>query len=242
MRRLVLPADASPLRPALAFAMLVGASLLDLRSRRVPNWYWLPFAAFAGVFLVADLLDPRLGQLRLLDTAIAYGMAVVCAALFWLFWRLRLFGGADAKGLMVLSFLSPWPFVPGGLVLPSSLQALALGSLLVALSPIGLLAWNLTRGDLRLPAAFLGLRMPLERARNAQVWPMQDVVEGRLVWRFWQHVGTTASERLDRLEQAGHQVVWVTYKVPLLVPMTLGFGVAWWLGDPMGRLARLLAT
>ncbi|MEA3203346.1 MAG: archaeal preflagellin peptidase FlaK [Thermoplasmata archaeon] len=206
-------------RLLLAVAMLLGATLLDLRSRRVANLYWFPFIAFA---LVLDLVDLARGDW--LGVAVA---AVLCG-LFYLFWRFRLFGGADAKGLMVLALLLPATTPPAPV--PTVLGGLMLGSLLAGVGvPLALLAWNLLHGRLALPAALVGVPMDLEAARRSHVWPMQEpdpARPGRLRWRYLRHVGSDAEARLDALAAAGVRRPWVTPKVPFMLPLLVG--VAAW--------------
>jgi Flp pilus assembly protein protease CpaA len=216
---------ASPVEPRflLAIAMLLGATVLDLRSRRVANLYWIPFLCFAAVLDAVDLAA----------TGDWLGLAVALAlcGVFYLFWRFRLFGGADAKGLMVLALLLP-PVV-GAAPIPTVLGSLGLASAIAGLGvPLVLLAWNLLHGRLVLPAMLLGVPMDLEQARRAHVWPMQEPAppgpDGRVAlrWRYLRHVGSDVGARLDALQAAGVARPWVTPKVPFMLPLMLG--VAAW--------------
>jgi Flp pilus assembly protein protease CpaA len=215
----MMPAWAGP-RLLLAVAMLLGASILDLRTRRVSNLYWVPFLACAAVL---DAVDLARGDW--------FGLAVglVLCGLFYLFWRFRLFGGADAKGLMVLALLLP-PATNGAFPIPTVLGGLMLGSLLAGVGvPLVLLAWNLLHGRPTLPAALVGVPMDLAAARRSHVWPMQEPVPGepgRLRWRYLRHVGSDVEARLDALEAAGVLRPWVTPKVPFMLPLMVG--VAAW--------------
>lgn len=220
--------DATTLvRFALGAVMLLGAVAFDLRARRVPNPWWVPFLWMAAVLLVGDLVR---GEDRTL-LAIRVGMSVLLAGVFYALWRAHLFGGADAKGLMVLSLLAPWPpDVPGAL--QPALDALANGAALMLALPLVFLAANLARGDAAFPAAFLGLRMDLERARRRHVWPMQRAdADGTLRWRYWQHVARSLDADYAALERAGLARVWVTPKVPFMLPILLGWACAWRWGD-----------
>jgi preflagellin peptidase FlaK len=230
---------AAAIRFLLGFAMLAGAIPSDLRSRRVPNSWWLPFVAMAAVLALGDLLDgdrdwPALG--------LRYGAAAVVAGLMYLFWRLRLFGGADAKALMVLAFLAPWPS-PSPTSIQPALDAVANGSLLMLGLPAVALASNLVRGQVALPAMLLGWPVPIAKARAAHVWPMQRVLpDGTVGWRFWQRAGLESLDaEYDALERAGLRSVWVTAKVPFLVPLALGLALSWWWGNLPALIAQRLA-
>jgi preflagellin peptidase FlaK len=227
--------DPAALRYLLGFAMLAGAVPADIIRRRVPNQWWIPFVALAVALLLGDLLDPGRDWLRL---AIAYGGAAVVAGAMYAFWRLRLFGGADAKALMVLAFLAPWPSPHGASIQPA-LDALANGSVLMLAVPAASLLLNLVRGDFALPAMLLGWRLSLDRARAAHVWPLQRVgPDGQVGWVFWRKASLDALDaEYDALETAGVRRVWVQAKVPFLVPLALGLAGAWRWGNILLLLA-----
>lgn len=232
--------DAAAIRFLLGFAMLAGAIPADLRSRRVPNSWWLPFVAMAAVLALGDALDPGRDWLQL---GVRYGAAAAVAGLMYLFWRMRLFGGADAKALMVLAFLAPWPS-PSPTSIQPALDAVANGSLLMLGLPVVAFLLNLARGQVAFPAMLLGRPVPLQHARAAHVWPMQRVREdGSIVWRFWQRAGLESlDDEYDALERAGLQTVWVTAKVPFLVPLAAGLALSWWWGNLPALLAQTLAA
>lgn len=226
-------------RYLLAFVMLAGAIPSDLRTRRVPNSWWLPFGVLAAVFAAADLADPKRDWL---DLAIAYGGGAVVAGLMYAFWSFRLFGGADAKALMVLAFLVPWPSAHAVAAVQPAIDALANGSLLMLGLPVLLVAWNLAHGHVQVPAMLLGRPVPLVKARRSKVWPMQTVrPDGSVGWRLWQRAGLDDLDgEYDALANAGLDRVWVTAKVPFLVPLAGGLALGWWLGDLPALAMRLL--
>ncbi len=215
----------------LGTVMLAGAVVYDLRDRRVPNPWWIPFAALATVLAAGDLVGPARDWTML---AVRYGLSAVMAGLVYAMWRLRLFGGADAKGLMLLAFLAPWPPAAAANGVQPALDALANGSLLMLAVPVAFLLANLARGDLRLPAALLGRRVPLALARKRHVWPMQradPTVPGGLRWRYWQRLGAGLDEEFDALERLGLHQVWVTPKVPFMLLLLAGWVLAWRWGN-----------
>lgn len=213
--------------------MLAGAVIYDVRERRVPNPWWIPFAWLGAVLVVGDLLavdDAVLLGLR-------YGMTLVLGSLVYLFWRMHLFGGADAKAILVLALLAPWPPSQSAALLPA-LDALANGALFMLAIPLGFLVVNVVRGHVQFPAAFLGVRRPLAWAREAFVWPMQVASEAGLRWRYWQRLGGDLDREFHALERQGVTEVWVTPKVPFLVPLLAGWVVAGWHGNLLLTLAH----
>lgn len=213
-------------RLALALAMLAGAAVSDLRTRRVPNRYWYPFALAALVLLLTDAALHGVAGLGW-PLAIALGLA----GLFYAAWRLGLFGGADAKGLMVLAFLMPHP-VRAGLQLPFAFDALANGALLVLIVPVVLLAWNVAHGHLRFPALLLAVPLPIGAAEAQHVWPFQRVLaDGTLAWQYWQRPGRDQSSAYAALREAGLTTVWATPKIPFMAFAAAGAVVSWLFGN-----------
>lgn len=211
--------DVEP-RPILALLMLFGAIWSDVRIRRVRNHYWVPFAVAAGVLWAADLAAGRSMRVEAIG-------ALSATALLYVSWWLGVFGGADAKGLMVLAWLWPGtPAVLGARTVPV-LDTLMNGTLLVLVLPVGFLAWNAARGRFRFPAMALGVEAGLDAARSRHVWPMQRMERGVLRWRFWQRPGASLDAAYGALAAAGVRRVWVTPKVPFMVPLAAGALVAW---------------
>lgn len=225
------------IRLAFAVVMLVGASALDLRERRVRNPYWFPYLSVAAVFLVVDYALWGLSD----DFLWAWGVAAASCALFYLLWYVGfLFGGADAKGLMVLALLVP--AVPGDLAtrITPAVDTLLNGVLLTLALPLGLLLLNLARGRFGGLATLLAVPMPLEEARDAFVWPLERVrPDGTVRRRHVQRRGEDLDAVYAELAAVGVTTVWATPKVPFMVPMTLGLGAALLWGN---LLLRIMAT
>lgn len=236
-----LDAQASALRVAVGTLMLLGAAVLDIRSRRVPNRYWYPFVAATA------LLDAysfwRMGwEAALLPLTLAAALS----GLFYLLWRLGLYGGADAKGLMVLALLAPFPFHPWlgdplPVGLPPALDAITNGTFAVLAFPILTALLNLLRGNLAFPALLLGVPMALEEAEARHVWPMQaPQPDGTLRWVYWQRAAASRPEAYAALRAAGVARVWATPKVPLMAFIALGWAVAAAWGNVALRLVLAL--
>ncbi len=279
---------------AAAIAVLAYASLLDLRTRRVENRYWiglsvLGIALLSGqvyvddrpleylaillpiVLILADVfIDTKAHENVARTVAIAeYASAIIILVflsleygsdeyfrhligvpammlfivLLYMLDALR--GGADAKALISLAILFPFypdmaslPFLRPesaelGIFIPFTFAVLVTAAIIVALTPIGFLLRNIADKELRFPQALLGYRMDTENARGKHVWLMERVVEGRHLLYSRPKAEEDLSRELSLLEEAGHRRVWVTPKVPFIVPMLIGLIVCATLGNPL---------
>ncbi len=211
----------------LAIIMLLGASWSDILTRRVRNQYWFPFILVAGI-LWLDRFEDGIPVQMLLGAAV---LTVIVYAM----WYFGTFGGADAKGMMLLAWL--WPGTPDlldGRTVPV-LDILVNASLVALVFPVVFVVWNIVRGDIAVPAMLFGTKMPRAKAEKRFVWPMQRIVdtsEGpKLRWRFWQRPSEGLDATYGRLRVAGIDTVWVTPKIPFMIPLTAGAIVAWQYGN-----------
>jgi len=140
-------------------------------------------------------------------------------------------GGADAKALIALSIMFPLypiieplplidlPYDAAQFVLPFPLLILFNAAIITVIVPILLLFYNLSKKQVRFPAMLLGYRMPIEEARGKFVWPMERVEEGAVKFSVFPPASETVNEDLDKLSAAGLKEVWVTPKIPFLIPI-----------------------
>ncbi|MGA9839116.1 MAG: A24 family peptidase C-terminal domain-containing protein [Thermoplasmata archaeon] len=146
-----------------------------------------------------------------------------------------LYGGADAKALMIAGLLVPIFATPAVgqspelsrllTVLPFSVNVLMDAALLSIVIPIGIALRNLARREFRFPASFSGYTIPVRELPQRFVW-LKDPLssEGKA-----EPVAETSEEdRLQRvraareLESRGVERVWVTPQIPFLVLMAAG--------------------
>jgi preflagellin peptidase FlaK len=239
-------------------AVLISASVHDLRSREVPDIHWVAVCAtgllillsvmsdgpitvqrimifIAAAMVVIDILHDRecslyidvmfyaaLAVMFIIpmatahdDSFIRYASAIpVCYVLFLtLFFTGVIKGGADVKCLISVSMIFPvYPVicglpmigVPPGIIsniISFPLTVLLYASLFSVFAVIPIAIRNVIRGDTELPNMFLGYRMDAADAEKAHVWPMDGV-------------GTHRSS-----DDSG-EMIWVTPKVPFIVPIT----------------------
>lgn len=269
-------------RIGVSVVILAIASVLDWRTRRVPNKYWIAMSALAIVIMVfqaaldgwpvsymlvlipiiavlADVyLEPSPSPLAKLAPVAEYTVAIasvvvlgvvlgnertfrhllaipVMMLLVVLLYMLDIVkGGADAKALIALSIMFPfypslgpfplaWRSSTTDFLFPFALAVLFTGAIIVALMPLWFLAVNLKNGDLRFPQAFLGYKIPASEALRKPVWLMERIIDGKHVAYARPRPDEDLAKEVEQLVSHGHDRVWVTPKVPFMIPMLGAF-------------------
>lgn len=220
----------------------------DWRWRRAPNVLWLLMAAVGVVLLAAEAaLDWPGFAARWPYLAFVAGFAVVIYGFWWLG---LIAGGADAKALMALGVLLPFPLAlfdgvpPWQGPMPGAFAVLGNSLLLFLAVPLSLLVWNLAHGHVRLPHAILGVKREARHVRRGHQWPMEVVdAEGKRSTRLFASrlSDQEIDETFERIQALGDEKVWVTPKIPFLLPLLGGFLLAFFLGDVlMTALMRIV--
>jgi preflagellin peptidase FlaK len=246
-------------------ATLVYASILDLRERRVPFRTWYPMVAigvpctalfYASIFSV----DPAFSGKIL-------AVSAVFAACFYLFGIFGLIGGADAWALILITLLVPvFPFTPflgGGILGIFSLPLLINAGIVALLAPIGIFLRNRAR-HVRGPllARFRGYPVTFDEITKGRAFGflMEELneKEGRIQRRYYSFGESLRAmlsgtrlytrelrvkpdafpEELALIERASP--VWISYGVPFIVPITIGFVWTLILGDTLSSLISTL--
>jgi preflagellin peptidase FlaK len=268
------------LRLVLSLSILAYASFLDLRTRRVPNIYWIGLGAaglgliFVQLFvdempieyllvfvpILAILADVYLGSEEetiraklttfgkyalalgsILVLAYQYGsdeyfqhllaipIFVLLVVVMYMLDIVR--GGADAKALISLSILFPFypvfgtlPFLHGEIsaaetLLPFSFSVLVNAAIIVALTPLVFLARNLSRREFAFPLGLLGYKLDTTEIAGRHVWLMESITDGKLVTRARPRRQEDQKADIELLTSSGHKRVWVTPKIPFIIPM-----------------------
>ena len=102
--------DVYNIRILLALIMLTIASLTDVWKREINDILWIAFGAVAVVLI---FFEPNL-----INTLKAIGVSLIIAPLALVIWRIGIFGGADALGLIVLAALAPHVSLSGNFITP----------------------------------------------------------------------------------------------------------------------------
>ena len=157
-----------------------------------------------------------------------------------------LHGGADAKGMTAITLLVPTypnaapfpllafdPRIEGAmhLLFPFSLVVFVNAAILYLALPIAFLGYNAAHGDIRLPQALFGYRIRGDRLPK-NTWLMERIDEGgehALV--LFPRRGRDQQVEMERLRAAGIARPWVQPKIPLMVPLGIGYVMSFVLGN-----------
>lgn len=142
-------------------------------------------------------------------------------------------GGADAKALLSLSILFPFYPVLGSLpilhsdaasaeiIFPFSFVILSTAAVVVLLLlPLGFLVKNLASRDFQFPLTFLGYKMESAEIGKSHVWLMERIQDGMHVTSTRTRRDENLGKEVEELLKAGYRRIWVTPKIPFIVPMT----------------------
>ncbi len=205
----------------------------------------IELGAFAAVIATVAASAVRWG---ISPTAVPVGVVAALATVVLaraLFELGVLYGGADAKALMVTGILlpifaspvllRPATLEPLLLVLPFSINVLTDAALLSVFIPLVIAARNVARGEFSFPRGFTSYTLPVAELPERFVWVRDDDVgEDSLA----EDAADTSeddrrvrTEIAQRLQQRGVQRVWVTPQLPFLVLLAAGAVAAFLAGN-----------
>lgn len=191
---------------------------------------WVIMASIGAVLLIFQFFSVGFRQIFYLV------FIPVMIGLVYLLFRLRLiFGGADAKAIMALTLLVP--FEPRILAFPLWTSYMPFpwvvfcnALILFIFLPVSLLIFNVVKGNLEFPYCILGYKMSIEKAKQSFVWPLERIEKGRRRFSFIPRELKVDGE-FKAFEKKGIDDIWVTPKLPFMVPLLAGFLASFFLGD-----------
>jgi preflagellin peptidase FlaK len=207
-----------------ALIMLSIATTIDVWKREINDILWIVFGAISVVLI---FFEPSMT-----DSLINIGVSLIVAPIALLIWRLGIFGGADALGLIVLAALAPQLSLSGNIVTPLTTLT---NAAIISVTPIFL---NLIRNLIaisrhknifegfeetrlkKISAMFLGYR-----AKNPKYSFTIEKVEGnhkKIDFSFHHAENTEFCDKPD---------TWVTPGIPYILYITAGFVVQIIFGD-----------
>ena len=235
------------------------ASFLDIRERRVPFKTWYPMLGIAVPMAIATYVILFLDGVNTSFLAgILIISFILCAFFYFAAAYLHLFGGADAWALIFITACVPlYPGEPlfGYPVLAYFPLSVLLNAVILNLfTPLAILGMNLRRGN-RAPIRYMLVGFPVDgtNIENEFGFIMEDFSETedgnlsrrylsfgeairrmlrgerRLYTRDFKRHPEEYREELELYRRVGK--VWISYGVPFIVPICVGFLSAAIVGD-----------
>jgi preflagellin peptidase FlaK len=218
--------------------LLAYASYTDFKTRRAANILWVVMAIVGIILLIIQYLDGGFPNIWYLV------FVPIMIVLMYAFFQMRLlFGGADAKALMALAILVPILPRIGNIplwnsFLPGSWSIFANATILFLFIPVSLLIYNISKKNLRFPHCLLGYVISVEKAKQKFVWPLERIKEGKRKLMYMPK-NFDVDEELAEFEKLGITEIWVTPKIPFMIPLLAGFLVTFFLGDILLQIVRV---
>lgn len=217
------------------------ASYTDIKTRRASNLLWLIMASIGGIILAIQYFTIGFGD----KTFYLLFIPIMIALVYALFQMRLIFGGADAKALMALAILLPLhPSISqipiwGESLMPASWTIFSNSVILFLLIPLSLLIFNIARRHIQFPYALLGYKMSIKKAEEKFVWPLEKLVDGKRKFAYMPK-NFDVEDELKEFEKNGINEIWVTPKVPFMIPLLAGFICTFIFGDILYYLMGFL--
>ncbi len=224
------------IRLIVGVVILSYASYTDIKTRRAPNMLWLIIGIIGALLLLIQYVTIGFSNIYYLI------FIPVMIGLMYLLFQMRLiFGGADAKALMALAILAPieptivqFPLWKGS-PMPFSWTIFANAVILFLFIPLSLLIFNLVRRNIAFPHCLLGYKMSIKKAKETFVWPLEKLVDGKRKFSYMPKE-FDVTEELEAFEQQGITDIWITPKIPFMLPLLAGFIFSFVFGDILFHL------
>ncbi len=220
------------IRFVVGMAILLYAAYTDFKYRIARDELWI----IAGV---TGLLLLPFSRFPLSDMAFYLAVSLLVMIPFSFLVMLLRMGGADAKALLAIAILVPIfprigsiPLWIPAVELPFPMTVF-INSLLIYLAiPLVLLFWNLKNGITEFPFCLLGYKMKASEIGDKFVWPMEKIEDGK-------RKKTVMPQQDADVSDFGDDIIWVTPKVPFLIPLAAGYFISFVLGDILYRAILL---
>lgn len=219
------------IRLIVGVVILSYASYTDIKTRRASNYLWIIMGTIGAIILTIQFFSLGFENIYLLIF-----IPIMIGLVYLLFQLGLIFGGADAKALMAIAILLPFPPVIHDLplwnisLMPGSWQVFSNSIILFLFIPISLFIYNLSKRNIKFPHVFLGYKMDIDKAREKFVWPLEKIENGKQKFVYMPK-NFDVEEEIDDLKKYGLKEIWITPKIPFMIPLLAGFICTFFLGD-----------
>jgi preflagellin peptidase FlaK len=111
--------------------------------------------------------------------------------------------------------------------------------ILFLLIPLSLLLYNLTKRNFEFPHLLMGYKMKIEKAKKSFVWPLEKIKDGKRKISYMPKDFNIEGE-LKLFEKEGIREIWITPKIPFMIPLLASFFVSFIFGDILTYLLMFL--
>jgi preflagellin peptidase FlaK len=122
--------------------------------------------------------------------------------------------------------------------MPASWSIFSNSVILFLFIPISLLIFNIAKRNIKFPHCFLGYKMNIQKAREKFVWPLEKIVEGKPKFVYMPKE-YDAEEEFKEFEKHNIDKIWVTPKIPFMIPLLAGYICIFIFGDILFHLMNL---
>jgi len=209
------------------------ASYTDIKTRRASNALWVIMSIIGGILLIIQYFTTHFENQNIYYLVF---IPIMIGLVYILFQMRLIFGGADAKALMAIAILAPFQPIIENIpiyrdsVMPFSWTIFSNSIIIFLFVPLSLLFYNIAKRNIKFPYALLGYKMSIEKAKEKFVWPLEKLVDGKLKFMYMPK-GFDVDEELEELEKNGITEIWVTPKIPFMIPLLGGFICSFIIGD-----------
>jgi len=226
-------------RLILGIAILGYASYTDIKTRKASNINWLILGVVGAILLPVQYFTVGFENIYILIF-----IPIMIGLVYLLFQLGLIFGGADAKALMAIAILIPvQPTINqlpiwGESLMPASWTIFSNSIILFLFIPLALLFYNIIKRNVKFPHSLIGYKIDLQKAREKFVWPLEKIKDGKTKFVYMPK-NFDVDEELDELEKHGYTEIWVTPKLPFMIPLLAGFIFTFIFGDILFAIMQL---
>ncbi len=187
---------------------------------------------------------------QLSNTFVQGFILMIWIIIFFGFYNLGILrGGADTKALMAMVILFPiYPIIPHltidnpffslltrieltGFIFPFAFTVLINAAFVMLFFILILLCYNLAHNNMAFPHALLGYKLSIQEVPIKFVWLMEHVRNGKRKFQPFPVPDSQVKTELKQFRKLGIKEVWVTPKIPFILPILIGFILAVILGN-----------